>query len=105
MNCYARLVRAMLGPEAIAADKLMCGRSLVVLGVQLQLNTKGLKCKPEADKKSKCLLAITEALTQGVLHAGTAQKLSGRLSWAVQYMFFRVGRAMLRPIFNQKFSR
>ena len=34
MNCYARLVRAMLGPEAIAADKLMCGRSLVVLGVQ-----------------------------------------------------------------------
>ena len=41
MGCFARLVRALLGPSAIAADKLECGRSLVVLGVQLHLKPEG----------------------------------------------------------------
>ena len=39
------------------------------------------------------------------LKSGCAQKLAGRLSWAGQHLFHRVGRAMLRPIFNQKRSR
>ena len=53
----------------------------------------------------KCVSVMRDALKTGSLKAGCAQKLAGRLSWAGQFLFHRVGRAMLRPIFHQKFSR
>ena len=34
-----------------------------------------------------------------------ASKLAGALSWTSQYIFQRLGRAMLRPIFYQQFCR
>ena len=34
MYCFARMVRAVLGPTAIAAEKLVCGVDLTVLGVE-----------------------------------------------------------------------
>ena len=37
MNCFARIVTAMFGESTIAADKLVCGRSLEVLGVYVNL--------------------------------------------------------------------
>ena len=48
---------------------------------------------------------MREALTEGVLHSGAAKKLAGRLNWAVQYLFHRLGRAMIRPIYDQAHSR
>ena len=53
----------------------------------------------------KCLKVIEEALKSGVLHSGCAQKLAGRLNWAGQYLFHRLGRAMLRPIFDRKYAK
>lgn len=50
-------------------------------------------------------MAFTDAIVSRSLVAGAAQKLSGRLAWATQYVFHRLGRAMIRPIFDQKFSR
>ena len=38
----------------------------------------------------------------GMLESGEAQKLAGRLSWSTQHLFHKLGRAMLRPIFDQK---
>ena len=38
----------------------------------------------------------------GQLDAGEAQKLAGRLSWATQLLFHKLGRAMIRPLFDQK---
>jgi len=35
LQCLARLIRALLGPTAVAANKLACGRTLEVLGVGL----------------------------------------------------------------------
>ena len=59
-----------------------------------------------AEKKAaKCIETIRAALVSGVMHAGCAQKLAGRLSWAQTFMFHKVGRAMLRPIFDQKWSK
>ena len=49
-----------------------------------------------------CASACTQARRTGTLMPGCAEKLAGRLSWAAQFMFFRVGRAMLRPIFDQR---
>ena len=51
------------------------------------------------------MIVINEALRTGILTSGDAQKLAGRLNWTVQHLFNRLGRAMLRPIFRQKFSR
>ena len=48
---------------------------------------------------------MRQALTEGVLHSGAAKKLAGRLNWAVQYLFHRLGRAMIRPIYDQAYSR
>ena len=33
LQCLARLIRALLGPTAVALNKLACGRTLDVLGV------------------------------------------------------------------------
>jgi len=82
MLCVARLVRLLLGPEAIDNKKLHFGTSLDVLGMSCMLDRNGLCLRPAADKKKKCLETVLGALESGVLHAGCAQKLAGRLSWA-----------------------
>ena len=105
MNCFARLVRALLGAGAIAARKLEYGASLVVLGVSISLSDDGFLLLPDRVKALKCIEAMRLALQSGVLKPACAEKLAGRLSWASQFMFHRVGRAMLRPIFDQKFAR
>ncbi len=102
MQFLARLVWAMLGATAITTKKLERGLSLVVLGVKLSLCAFGCACRPAEAKAQKCIDAICKALKEEMLHPGAAQKLARRLSWAAQFMFFMLGRAMLRPIFRQQ---
>jgi len=52
LQCFARLVRLLLGGEALAEDKLECGHSLVILGVRVELSSKGYKCMPASEKVS-----------------------------------------------------
>ena len=82
--------------------KLECGLTLVILGVQVSLAEAGFRLLPAKAKVQKCMAAIRGALETGVLKPGCAEKLAGRLSWAVQVMFYRIGRAMIRPVFDQK---
>ena len=106
MHCFARLVKAMLGPDAIAPDKLMFGQSLAVLGVSVNLLPDRFVLRPSREKMLKCLCVMRVALEPGgSLRPGCAQKLAGRLQWACQYMFHRLGRAMIRPIYSQVYSR
>ena len=105
MNCFARLVRMLLGQGAVANRKLECGVGLTILGVDVEMDCIGYKCRPSKLKAQKCVAAITCALADDCLKSGCAQKLAGRLNWAGQFLFHRVGRAMLRPIFDQKHSR
>ena len=56
-------------------------------------------------KADKWLQTIDEALISQLMDSGTAPKLSGRLMWATQLLFDRVGRAMVKPLFVQKVSR
>ncbi len=44
---------------------------------------------------------IDAALSQGRLSPGDASKLAHRLSWGGTHLFKRLGRAMLRPLFDQ----
>ena len=58
-----------------------------------------------AEKAEKWLHTIDEAIRRSTMDAGVAQKLSGRLMWATQLLFHRVGRAMVKAIFAQKLSK
>ena len=44
---------------------------------------------------------IESALRKGILQPGEASKLAGALSWGSSHMFRHMGRAMLRPLFDQ----
>ena len=105
MQCFAKIVRALLGSSAIAADKLMFGASLDILGVNVMLAWDRFAMRPSNEEMKKCLVVINLALAEGVLRPGCASKLAGRLQWACQYMFHRLGRAMVRPLYAQCQSR
>jgi len=105
MRCFARVVRAVLGDGSLAARKLEHGESLVILGVEVHMSVDSYMLRPSRDKVAKCVVTIHKALESGCLHKGDAQKLAGRLSWSTQHIFHKLGRAMLRPIFDQKFAR
>ena len=106
MRCNAaRLVRVVLGADAIENKKLDYGMSLVVLGAEISFKPDCFSCRPAPCTVAKCLKVIKESLTSGLMLAGDAQKLAGRLNWSTQYLVKRLGRAMLRPIYQQKFIR
>ena len=89
----------------MSAHKLGFGPCIEILGVTLLLSEAGYKAVPSEKARNKCLRTILKALDENILCAGDAQKLAGRLNWAGSYLFHRMGRAMLRPIYNQKFNK
>ena len=106
MTCFARLVRALLGAGSIADNKLECGRGLCILGVDISMSRRGFQCRPAAGKIPKWVAIIDAAVAPGgCLMPGIAGKLAGKLSWGCSLIFRRMGRAMLRPIFDQKSLR
>ena len=100
-----RLVRTCLGQTAISPSKLADGNPLVILGVNVHLGAEGATFWPSGDKVEKWLARINEALWCNQLSAGDASKLSGALQWGSQFVFRRLGRAMVRPLCKQARSR
>ena len=72
---------------------------------QVSPSRSGVKFTLSVEKASKWLYTIDEALRWSTMDAGVAQKLSGRLMWATQLLFHKVGRAMVKPIYVQKISK
>ena len=101
MQCLARVVAAILGVGAVAARKMEFGIPLVILGISVWPYAEGFRCSLPSEKAEKYMRTIKRALETDVLHPGCAQKLAGRLSWAAQHLFRRLGRAMLRPLFRR----
>lgn len=124
-ECVGRLIELLLGQGAAAQEKLAYGVTLDVLGVRLlpvssccvcgerpfalqvnfRLSRKGFQRRPSAKKVIKWRKAIQEAIAKKHLPPGKASKLAGRLAWGGSNLFHRLGRAMLRPIFDQKSRR
>jgi hypothetical protein len=104
MRCFAEVVRAMLGPTAIAERKLECGNPLVVLGISVAVAFPRIELTLPDDKVAKWSGQIREALASMRLGSGQASKLAGRLGFGAQHTFRRLGRAMLRPIFQQQYA-
>ena len=89
MQCFAELVRLLLGTTAISDRKLGFGNPLTILGMVIEVRPHGLTCFPSGDKVVKWLNTISTALSTGVLTAGAASKLAGGLSWGAANMFHR----------------
>ena len=89
MQCFAELVRLMLGCTAVSDKKLGFGNPLTILGMDIEVHQLGMTCFPGGDKVIKWLKVIGQAVCTGVLTAGAASKLAGGLSWAAQNMFNR----------------
>ena len=45
-------------------------------------------------------MLLDNAICTEILDAGAAAKLAGKLMWATQHLFHRLGRAMIRPLFG-----
>ena len=78
----------------------MHGMPLSILGVTTELSNSGMRMWPDEDKTVSWCAMIREILASKRLTSGEASKLAGRLQWATQFVFKRLGRAMLRPIFK-----
>ena len=104
---FARLVRACLGSSAISSRKLEHGSTLVILGIELQLDAEGAMLRPSPEKlmcwtdtiyravltqawPSSCgsqALYFRKFLLFQALSPGEASKLAGKLQWDSQSAF------------------
>ena len=104
LQCFVRLVRAVLGPGAIADKKTDVGQSLGILGLLVHPQLSGITVALLPEKRVKWLAEIKDILAQNRLGSGRASKLAGRLCFASLLCFWRLGRAMVRPLFAQQYS-
>ena len=74
--CF-RLVRALLGSDAISERKLETGNPLVVLGIQIEVNLGGVVFIPAPEKVEAWVVDIRRAVREGRLTAGEASTLAG----------------------------
>ena len=104
MNTFARLVVALMGETAISKRKLECGNPLTVLGLTLELRRDDILCFLDEKKASKWIDALHTVQKEKKMAPGDASKMAGRLSFAAQHMYMKIGRAMLKPFFSQQYS-
>ena len=105
MTCFARLVRAVLGTDAIAESKLGWGNPLHILGVTIAIRDGRLDVKLTREKEEKRAAVVERILAEECMTRKEADQLAGRFSFAAQCIFFRLGRAMLRPLFAKRSSK
>ena len=72
MQCFARLIRALLGWSSIADRKLEFGSSLLVLGMCVVPAQSGILFRLSTDKAQKYRAVIDKALSTGYLSSGSS---------------------------------
>ena len=70
LGCFARLVRLLLGADAIEESKLGCGARLGVLGVDITMSLRGFLFQPEPDKCKRWMAEIKQVLESNRLSPG-----------------------------------
>lgn len=100
-----RFVDLVMGAGACAPKKLESGNPLVVLGVQAEVNLAGVVFTPSPAKIKEWVAQIKLYLRLGLLTRGEASKLAGRLGFAAQHVFNRLGRALLVPLYRHMNAR
>ena len=104
-QCFARLVRAMLGYDSIEETKLQHGNPLTLLGVEVQITDKKIEVWPSHEKVVQWQRDLESCLKTGSMTSGFASKMAGRLNFAVQNCFKQFGRAMIRPFYARQYAQ
>ena len=102
LRCFARLARAVLGQGLLSEEKMEHGHPLQVLGLHFEADITCVSVRAADTKADAWPQCVENSLKVGRLSAGEASKLAGRLSFAAQHTFRKLGRAMLRPLFQQE---
>ena len=74
LACVARFIRLVLGIESVAKEKLEYGPTLVILGLQVEINTEGFSFRP-ADEKATCQTTHNLPLSYVYAPCDTGQKM------------------------------
>jgi len=69
---------------------------------QVHADVDGARFNVCPKKAEKWAAQIKEAIDTQHMDSGSAQKLAGRLNFATQHLFHKLGRAMIKPIYAQK---
>ena len=85
-----------------AKEKMSCSNPIDLLGLTFSIAHGEVTVCPNEEKRQKWLDDVSIALDTGTLWANKAGKLAGRLCFRAQNAFHRLGRAMLRPIYQQQ---
>jgi hypothetical protein len=93
------------GRSAISEGKLKFGPELVILGMSVKPSYEGVQFVLSQEKALKYGQSIALALQTGHLSSGEAVKLGGRLMFSTQHLFYRMGRALIKPVYAQKCSK
>ena len=102
-GCVVRLVKAILGESSVAMHKVAFGLPLRdFLGATVDADHFGVSFAPSESKLVRWASEIQQVLADERLTRGAGKKLAGKLSWSAQLVFCRVGRALLRPLYNIK---
>ena len=83
------------------ADECM---AMTLLGIQISIMRAGALLQLDAEKAARWAIHLEELLDLGTCEAGFASKMAGRLSFAVCTCTDKIGRAYLRPFFQQAVS-
>jgi hypothetical protein len=102
LSSVAVLFRAILGDTALAAKKILSGNPLPLLGFDICIVGYRACFGVQEAKRVKWLAQIKNCRQKGVLTAAVAAKLAGRFSFVAEFMFRRLGRAMIKPVFAQQ---
>jgi hypothetical protein len=79
------------------------GNPLTILGFSVFASAKFARFVLDDVKRLRWLQDIIRYLDTGKMSAAEAASLAGRLSFASIFLFRRLGRAMLRPLFRQQY--
>ena len=105
-GCFARLVRALMGADAIAEKKLEYGNPLTVLGIDVEAGHEEVRATVNQEKAKCWSNTLKAALDQQVptMAPSDAGKMAGRLSFAARSTFRFMGRAMVKPFYAQQYA-
>ena len=103
-NCAARILRAVLGADAVAVEKLQHGNPLTALGLSITFSPGYAKIVVSRDKATKWACHLDKCLNKGRMSSGEVSKFSGRFNFATQNAFVRFGRALIRPFYEQQYA-
>ena len=101
MRVFQKLVDALMGDGTAAEEKLKHGNPLTILGIEVRIDSSGMTMVPDNTKADKWAKQIRVNLDLGRMSAREAEVTAGRLGFAAQNSFRRLGRAMLQPIYRQ----